>query len=256
VATPFKACEKKSTGALRIDSHCKSSEKAVSWNSAGPAGPKGAKGSAGKPGAKGSPGAKGDRGAKGDPGVPGPPGAPGKPGSAAGNTVVVVPEGWGPVPNTSSDFTGATVSTGWQNFTFDGNHSTVVNNLLQSYPLSMSEVDGTSTQLKSIQFCYGLYIASATDTIDISHIWIYAITEPDSITSATAASPPGGQVTVDLLSKDIDLAHHGCDTYTPTITQPLDSHTFLLARIEAPVGGEFDASLYLGRLTFTLEPAS
>lgn len=54
-----------------IDSHCKSSEKSVSWNSAGP---KGAKGAAGAKGAKGDPGPKGNPGPKGDQGVPGPAG--------------------------------------------------------------------------------------------------------------------------------------------------------------------------------------
>jgi hypothetical protein len=107
-----------------------------------------------------------------------------------------------------------------------------------------------------MQFCYGLYLASTSDTVKIEHVWIYAITEPDAISGATATSPPGGQVTVDLLSETTDLAHHGCETFTPTKKQKLDSHTFLLARMEAPVGGEFDASVYLGRLTYTLEPAS
>lgn len=53
----FHACVAKSNGTVRIvESACKSSEEAVTWNTAGPAGPAGADGA---PGSDGSPGERG-----------------------------------------------------------------------------------------------------------------------------------------------------------------------------------------------------
>ena len=70
------ACEKKSGGALRIDSTCNSTEQALSWNVQGPQGPQGPKGATGATGAKGGTGAKGATGAAGPSGAPGSPGCP------------------------------------------------------------------------------------------------------------------------------------------------------------------------------------
>jgi hypothetical protein len=47
------ACAVKSNGALRAARHCKRSERALSWNAVGPAGPRGAQGPQGLPGPQG-----------------------------------------------------------------------------------------------------------------------------------------------------------------------------------------------------------
>jgi hypothetical protein len=63
----LRACASKSNGALRLAGKCKSSERAVSWNTVGPRGPRGL---------QGIQGAKGDTGATGATGLPGQPGPP------------------------------------------------------------------------------------------------------------------------------------------------------------------------------------
>jgi collagen triple helix repeat protein len=74
------ACAKKSNGDLRVRGAglCRSNERALSWNSAGPigpAGPIGAPGPAGPAGAQGPTGPQGSTGAQGSPGPQGPAGS-------------------------------------------------------------------------------------------------------------------------------------------------------------------------------------
>jgi hypothetical protein len=59
------ACAKKHGGALRLATHCRRSESAVSWSKVGPAGRRGPAGPAGKTGAAGALGTSGARGATG-----------------------------------------------------------------------------------------------------------------------------------------------------------------------------------------------
>jgi hypothetical protein len=61
----IRACADKKTGALRLAAKCTKSERAVSWNKAGPQG---------KPGAAGAPGQQGPAGTAGAAGAQGPPG--------------------------------------------------------------------------------------------------------------------------------------------------------------------------------------
>jgi Collagen triple helix repeat (20 copies) len=66
------ACYNKRTGVLRIASHCKRSERAVSWSKVGPQGPRGQRGAAGRNGSNGAKGANGAAGAPGTAGAAGP----------------------------------------------------------------------------------------------------------------------------------------------------------------------------------------
>jgi hypothetical protein len=66
-AKTIKACASKKTGALRLASTCKKTEKKVTWSVTGP---EGAKGARGVPGGTGVRGVTGPRGAKGARGVP------------------------------------------------------------------------------------------------------------------------------------------------------------------------------------------
>jgi hypothetical protein len=59
------ACAKKHGGALRLATHCRRSESAVSWSKVGPTGRRGPAGPAGKTGAAGALGTSGARGATG-----------------------------------------------------------------------------------------------------------------------------------------------------------------------------------------------
>lgn len=90
-AATIHACYSKSTGDVRIvlsASQCKSTEQAVSWNTAGPVGPqgpigpKGEKGATGLEGPKGATGLQGPAGLKGATGAAGPAGATGPQGPA------------------------------------------------------------------------------------------------------------------------------------------------------------------------------
>lgn len=66
------ACYSKRTGALRIASRCKRSERAVSWSRVGPQGPRGQRGANGRNGAGGPKGANGAAGSTGATGPAGP----------------------------------------------------------------------------------------------------------------------------------------------------------------------------------------
>jgi Collagen triple helix repeat (20 copies) len=66
------ACYSKRNGALRIASHCKRSERAVSWSKVGPQGPRGLRGAAGRNGSNGAKGANGSTGQTGLTGAAGP----------------------------------------------------------------------------------------------------------------------------------------------------------------------------------------
>jgi len=79
------ACAAKTTGRLRLISasaSCKVSERRLSWNVAGPAGPKGDVGPPGPQGERGAAGPAGAPGARGEPGIRGETGPPGPAGAA------------------------------------------------------------------------------------------------------------------------------------------------------------------------------
>jgi hypothetical protein len=59
---PIRACADKSSGALRLGSKCRRTERAVTWSKAGAPGAQGAPGAAGAPGPAGSAGAAGPQG--------------------------------------------------------------------------------------------------------------------------------------------------------------------------------------------------
>jgi hypothetical protein len=67
-STTIHACYSKRSGALRVASHCKRSEHALSWNQIGPTGARGVRGATG---ARGTTGARGGAGAAGTAGLPG-----------------------------------------------------------------------------------------------------------------------------------------------------------------------------------------
>jgi hypothetical protein len=78
--TVIHACQKKSTGLLRVvvsTSACKTTELRLSWNVKGPTGLRGAPGPMGPQGSQGLPGPKGDTGATGAEGPAGPAGPAG-----------------------------------------------------------------------------------------------------------------------------------------------------------------------------------
>jgi Collagen triple helix repeat (20 copies) len=77
------ACRKIPNGLLRVPGpggRCRRNEQPLSWNVAGPPGPRGEPGPAGPPGERGPSGPPGDAGPAGPPGPPGPQGPPGPPG--------------------------------------------------------------------------------------------------------------------------------------------------------------------------------
>jgi len=81
--TVIQACQKNSTGELRVVNaagDCKQNESAIAWNVQGAAGPPGPAGATGPAGPAGPPGPTGATGAKGDPGATGPAGPTGPPG--------------------------------------------------------------------------------------------------------------------------------------------------------------------------------
>src|SRR5688572_32906275 len=77
------ACRHRATGQLRFvvaPSRCRKSERPLSWNVTGPAGPQGPPGPQGDPGAPGAAGPPGPEGPAGPPGAKGDPGPKGDPG--------------------------------------------------------------------------------------------------------------------------------------------------------------------------------
>jgi hypothetical protein len=91
------ACAKKKGGALRTVNkakRCKRSERKISWNVGGAAGPGGSKGETGGSGPAGPPGAAGSSGAAGSPGGTGPTGDTG-PSAATPETLPLLSENWG-----------------------------------------------------------------------------------------------------------------------------------------------------------------
>jgi Lamin Tail Domain/Collagen triple helix repeat (20 copies) len=77
------ACRKLSNGVLRVPGprgRCRRNEQPLSWNVAGPPGPRGEPGPAGPPGEQGPSGPRGDAGPAGPQGPPGPQGPQGPPG--------------------------------------------------------------------------------------------------------------------------------------------------------------------------------
>ena len=83
---PINACYAKRDGSLRVIdrsvTQCKSSESALTWNGAGPEGPKGDTGAQGPAGAQGATGPQGPKGDTGAQGPAGPQGATGPQGPA------------------------------------------------------------------------------------------------------------------------------------------------------------------------------
>jgi hypothetical protein len=89
----IKACVNKRTGALRVvrnGKRCKKSERTISWNASGQAGPQGAAGNAGAAGLQGPAGTPGVGGASGAVGATGPAG----PGPATPENVTLLSENW------------------------------------------------------------------------------------------------------------------------------------------------------------------
>lgn len=80
--TTVKACANKSTGALRLATKCKSTERAVSWGTTGARGPQGLQGLQGPQGIQGMDGAPGPQGPEGVAGPAGPAGPQGATGPA------------------------------------------------------------------------------------------------------------------------------------------------------------------------------
>src|SRR5207302_10373722 len=105
------ACYSGTSGALRVidigaGQKCSATEKTLSWNQAGPAGPQGTKGDTGAAGAQGL---KGDTGAAGAQGLKGPAGATGAKGEigAAGAQGLKGETGAAGVPGAKGDAGGA-----------------------------------------------------------------------------------------------------------------------------------------------------
>src|SRR5690349_5542269 len=68
----IRACYDTKSGALRIASSCRTTERAIDWNRHGPAGPVGPRGATGPVGPTGATGARGATGAQGPAGPTGP----------------------------------------------------------------------------------------------------------------------------------------------------------------------------------------
>jgi hypothetical protein len=185
-------------------------------------------------------------------GQTGPPGQDGKTGPAgqpsSGDTQAVQPPAW--ALGTYSSQVGTLLKPGWDEF-YSVNSG--VNETLQTLPLTLSEISGAVTRLKSFKFCYGIS-ATAPGTDTINNVSVDAITQPDTITAAAGATPPGGQTTTQLINQSVNFGSQGCPSFTPTVVHALDPSMYLVAHLGWATTSTSYEYLYLGHATFTFGP--
>jgi hypothetical protein len=152
-SSTIKACANKKTGALRLASKCKSSERSVSWSVTGPQGVAGATGDAGVPGPKGDTGAAGPAGERG-------------PSSVYTTTIESVPvqaetqaEPLGQL-NTETTVASVTLPAGKWLVRFDG---LVVNSINQSVAAFCQLVGPDDVELTTAKPFFAPYVGAHTD---------------------------------------------------------------------------------------------
>jgi hypothetical protein len=193
---------------------------------------------AGQPGPRGLQGRTGNAGLQGNPGV-----------GLTGDTVVSETPAWELTGTESTNIFEKQLS-GWDQFYYNS----ATTSTIQLMPLTVSQVGGVSTPLKSIKFCYGE--AGGASGAGIDRVTVQAVTQPDSITAASTSNPPGGTSSPNVIDQTESFGSQGCPTVSATSPTTLTSSEYLVVTLYWKTTSPNTAYqyLYLGHVTFTFGP--
>jgi hypothetical protein len=229
----------------------------------GPRGPRGFTGARGPAGPQGS---KGDKGSKGDVGPAGP----------SGPTTLTQQPAWADVNQTSPQSAlGENAGVFFGEFDEFSNVAQVAQvnidtDQLQMPLLSPSELSGSGEHVSSIQLCYSSLGVPGHSSVSISELRLYEYDQAN-LTNQPGDQPgtlPTGAVTATLADRTLSppLTTNGCPTFAFDPAPAIDQTGYLVLDLsvshtgqgdytaDPPVNNNWPASLYLGRVTYTLAP--